>query len=91
MSKHDNSVSQYISFEFFIDQEIVGNLEPLKRQRRWNSENIKVPEQQSSNLTPTTTPKDGFQPAPLRRNFSRSESSVSEEVPKERVGELIFS
>ncbi|KAJ6916899.1 apoptotic chromatin condensation inducer in the nucleus-like [Populus alba x Populus x berolinensis] len=69
----------------FNDQEIVGNSEPLKRQRRWNSENIKVPEQQSSNLTPTTTPKDGFQPAPLRRNFSRSESSVSEEAPKERV------
>ncbi|KAG5241758.1 apoptotic chromatin condensation inducer in the nucleus [Salix suchowensis] len=67
------------------DQETVGNTEPLKRQRRWNSENIKVPEQQSSNLTPSTTPKDGFQPAPLRRNFSRSESSVSDEAPKERV------
>ncbi|KAF9678830.1 hypothetical protein SADUNF_Sadunf07G0076900 [Salix dunnii] len=51
----------------------------------WNSENIKVPEQQSSNLTPSSTPKDGFQPAPLRRNFSRSESSVSDEAPKERV------
>ncbi|KAJ6378188.1 hypothetical protein OIU78_028428 [Salix suchowensis] len=83
--KHENSVSQYISFVLFIDQETVGNTEPLKRQRRWNSENIKVPEQQSSNLTPSTTPKDGFQPAPLRRNFSRSESSVSDEAPKERV------
>ncbi|XP_011021881.1 PREDICTED: apoptotic chromatin condensation inducer in the nucleus-like isoform X1 [Populus euphratica] len=67
------------------DQEAVGNAEPLKRQRRWNSESIKVPEQQSSNLTPTTTPKDGFQPAPLRRNFSRSDSSVGEEAPKERI------
>ncbi|KAJ6918866.1 hypothetical protein NC651_012965 [Populus alba x Populus x berolinensis] len=67
------------------DQEAVGNTEPLKRQRRWNSESIKVPEQQSSNLTPTTTPNDGFQPTPFRRNFSRSESSVSEEAPKERI------
>ncbi|KAF9681924.1 hypothetical protein SADUNF_Sadunf05G0053800 [Salix dunnii] len=67
------------------DQEAVGNTEPLKRQRKWNSESIKVPEQRSSNLTPTTTPKDGFQPTPLRRNFSRSDSSVSEEAPKERV------
>ncbi|CAK7334511.1 unnamed protein product [Dovyalis caffra] len=67
------------------DQETVGSTEPLKRQRRWNSESIKVPEQQSSNLTPTTTPKDGFQPTPLRRNFSRSDSSVSEGAPKERV------
>ncbi|KAJ6397983.1 hypothetical protein OIU77_018904 [Salix suchowensis] len=67
------------------DQEAVGNTEPLKRQRKWNSESIKVPEQRSSNLTPTSTPKDGFQPTPLQRNFSRSDSSVSEEAPKERV------
>jgi apoptotic chromatin condensation inducer in the nucleus len=74
----------------FTDQEAVGNTEPLKRQRRWNSESIKVPEQQSSNLTSTTTPNDGFQPTPLRHNFSRSDSSVSEEAPKERIGELVF-
>ena len=74
----------------FTDQEAVGNTEPLKRQQKWNSESIKVPEQRSYNLTPTSTPKDGFQPTPLRRNFSRSDSSVSEEAPKERIGELIF-
>ncbi|KAG6775441.1 hypothetical protein POTOM_018892 [Populus tomentosa] len=73
------------SLDVLLDQEAVGNTEPLKRQRRWNSESIKVPEQQSSNLTPTTTPNDGFQPTPFRRNFSRSESSVSEEAPKERI------
>uniref|UniRef100_A0A6N2LY53 SAP domain-containing protein n=1 Tax=Salix viminalis TaxID=40686 RepID=A0A6N2LY53_SALVM len=67
------------------DQEAVGNTEPLKRQRKWNSESIKIPEQRSSNLTPTSTPKDGFQLTPSRRNFSRSDSSVSEEAPKERI------
>ncbi|XVE86721.1 hypothetical protein DITRI_Ditri18aG0056500 [Diplodiscus trichospermus] len=66
------------------DQEAVGNNEPSKR-RKWNSDNIKVPEQQGSNLTPTTTPKDTTQPTALKRNFSRSDSTASEETPKERV------
>ncbi|XWS29488.1 hypothetical protein CRYUN_Cryun24cG0033100 [Craigia yunnanensis] len=66
------------------DQEAVGNNEPSKR-RKWNSDNINVPEQQGSNLTPTTTPKDTTQPAALKRNFSRSDSTASEDPPKERV------
>ncbi|XWS44873.1 hypothetical protein CRYUN_Cryun15aG0086900 [Craigia yunnanensis] len=66
------------------DQEAVGNNEPSKR-RKWNSDNIKVPEQQGSNLKPTTTPKDTTQPAALKRNFSRSHSTASEDTPKERV------
>ncbi|XVF17178.1 hypothetical protein REPUB_Repub10bG0097200 [Reevesia pubescens] len=66
------------------DQEAVGNNEPSKR-RKWNSENIKVPEQQGSTLTPTTTPKVTAQPAALKRNFSRSDSTASEDIAKEQV------
>lgn len=63
------------------DQEAGGNNEPVKRQRRWNNENIKVPEVQTSNSTPTTTPNS----IGLKRNFSRSDSTASEDGPKERV------
>ncbi|KAL0698558.1 hypothetical protein Bca4012_054680 [Brassica carinata] len=64
------------------DQEAVGNNEPVKRQRRWNSGSVKVPEAQATNtVTPTTTPTS----TGLKRDFSRSDSSVSENGPKERV------
>ncbi|KAG2240496.1 hypothetical protein Bca52824_090638 [Brassica carinata] len=64
------------------DQEAVGNNVPAKRQRRWNSGNIKVPEAQATNsVAPSTTPSS----AGLKRDFSRSDSSVSEDGPKERV------
>ncbi|OMO56002.1 hypothetical protein CCACVL1_26833 [Corchorus capsularis] len=66
------------------DQEAVVNNEPAKR-RRWNTDNVKVPERQGPNLTPTTTPKETIQPAALRRNFSRSDSTASDDTPKERV------
>ncbi|EOA15353.1 hypothetical protein CARUB_v10004348mg [Capsella rubella] len=63
------------------DQEAVGNNEPAKR-RRWNSESIKIPEAQANNsAAPTTTPRS----TGLKRDFSRSDSSVSEDGPKERV------
>lgn len=73
----------------FTDQELVGNSEPLKRQRRWNSETIKVPEPQTSNLTPSSTPKDAFQ-FPSRRPFTRSDSTLSGDSPKERVGKCLW-
>ncbi|CAH8369411.1 unnamed protein product [Eruca vesicaria subsp. sativa] len=64
------------------DQEAVGNNEPVKRQRRWNSGSVKVPEAQAAkSVTPTTTPRS----TGLKRDFSRSDSSVSEDGPKERV------
>ncbi|CAN6827896.1 unnamed protein product [Brassica oleracea] len=65
------------------DQEAVGNNEPVKRQRRWNSGSVKVPEEQATNslAAPTTTPRS----TGLKRDFSRSDSSVSEDGPKERV------
>ncbi|KAL3524749.1 hypothetical protein ACH5RR_013121 [Cinchona calisaya] len=65
------------------DQQTVGNNDIAKRQRRWNSECLKVPESQSGDVV-STTPKDVLRPA-LKRNFSRSDSTVGEEVPKERV------
>nr|GEV46923.1 apoptotic chromatin condensation inducer in the nucleus-like isoform X1 [Tanacetum cinerariifolium] len=66
------------------DQEAAENSEIIKRQRRWNSEGVKVSEQQSTNHSPSTTPKDAFQTS-AKRPFSRSESTLSQESPKERV------
>ncbi|KAL3527805.1 hypothetical protein ACH5RR_012461 [Cinchona calisaya] len=65
------------------DRPTVGNNDVAKRQRRWNSAGLKVPEPQSVDVV-STTPKNVFQPA-FKRSFSRSDSTVSEEVPKERV------
>lgn len=71
------------NFYLIVDQEAIGNNEPAKRQRRWNSESIKVPEAPATNsATPTTTPRL----TGLKRDFSRSNSSVNEDGPKERVG-----
>ncbi|KAG7987437.1 hypothetical protein I3843_03G134200 [Carya illinoinensis] len=84
-----------------LDDQAAANNEPIKRQRRWNSEGLKVPEPQSTNSTPNTTPKDAFQTTPkdtfqttpkdnfqstgLKRNLSRSDSTNSDSTPKERV------
>ncbi|KAF5769411.1 putative transcription regulator SAP family [Helianthus annuus] len=66
------------------DQEkAVDNNEVVKRQRRWNSENLTVPKQQT-NHSASTTPKDTFQ-NPVKHTFSRSESTKSPDLPKERV------
>ncbi|XP_071724742.1 uncharacterized protein [Rutidosis leptorrhynchoides] len=67
------------------DEKAVGSNEPVKRQRRWNSESLKIPEQQSSNITVGTAPKDSIQSPALKRNFSRSYSTASDEAPKERI------
>ncbi|KAK9111103.1 hypothetical protein Scep_018622 [Stephania cephalantha] len=58
-------------------QEVAGNHEqPPKRQRRWNSENLKIPE---------TKPKETFPPV-SRSTFTRSNSTLSGgDTPKERV------
>ncbi|KAL8193945.1 hypothetical protein R6Q57_026187 [Mikania cordata] len=57
--------------------------ETVKRQRRWNSENLTVPKQ-PTNRSASTTPKEAFQ-SPVKHTFSRSESTKSQELPKERV------
>ncbi|GFY80284.1 SAP domain-containing protein [Actinidia rufa] len=67
-----------------LHDQVVGNNETSKRQRRWNSENLKVPEPQS-NIASSTTPTDMFPSTTLKRNFSRSNSAASEDAPKERV------
>ncbi|KAJ0843646.1 putative transcription regulator SAP family [Helianthus annuus] len=59
------------------------NSETLKRQRKWNSENLEVPKQ-PTNLSTSTTPKDAFQTV-AKPAFSRSESTKSQDLPKERV------
>ncbi|KAF8405963.1 hypothetical protein HHK36_008043 [Tetracentron sinense] len=68
-----------------VNEAAVGDNEPPKRQRRWGSESLKVPELQSSNLSPVATPKDVFQPTISKRNFTRSDSTLSGDEPKERV------
>lgn len=69
------------------DQQTVVNNDSSKRQRKWNSEGLKISEPQSGEVL-STTPKEAFQPA-FKRSFSRSDSSVGEEAPKERVGESV--
>ncbi|XP_010664296.1 uncharacterized protein LOC100248897 isoform X2 [Vitis vinifera] len=68
-----------------FQDEGVGVNETPKRQRRWNNESLKIPEPQSSNLTPSTTPKDSFHASRLKRNLTRSDSTVSGDAPKERI------
>ncbi|KAE8649157.1 apoptotic chromatin condensation inducer in the nucleus [Cucumis sativus] len=67
------------------DQAVVGN-ESVKRQRRWNSENLKIPEpQNAAHHTSTSNSKDIHQSTAPKRNFSRSDSTASEDPSKERV------
>lgn len=70
----------------FTDQ-VVGNNEASKRQRRWHTETLKVPEPQS-NPASSTTPRDPSLSTTMKRSFSRSDSTASDEPPKERVGEF---
>ncbi|XP_008798424.2 apoptotic chromatin condensation inducer in the nucleus-like [Phoenix dactylifera] len=66
------------------DNEAVRINEAIKRQRRWNSESIKFPEQQSSNISTSSILKDALLPA-TKRTFTRSDSTLSGDSPKERV------
>lgn len=66
------------------EQEAASNSEVVKRQRRWNSQGLNIPEQQNIRPSVSTTPKGGFQ-ASIKHNFSRSNSSVRQEELKERV------
>ncbi|XP_019265883.1 PREDICTED: apoptotic chromatin condensation inducer in the nucleus-like isoform X2 [Nicotiana attenuata] len=61
-----------------------GSNDIVKRQRRWNSEDLKIPENKKGDAVASTTPKDFFQPS-FRRSFSRSDSMAKEEPPKECV------
>lgn len=66
------------------DQAVVGN-ESVKRQRRWNSENLKIPEPQNAAHTSTSNSKDIHQSTAPKRNFSRSDSTAGEDPSRERV------
>lgn len=93
-SLHVTSIFMYSLFPLnylencITDQASVGNNEPAKRQRRWNSETVKGLDLQSPTLRPSSTPKD--EPIALKRNLSRSDSSAIDDAPKERVGKLTF-
>ncbi|KAF8411516.1 hypothetical protein HHK36_004068 [Tetracentron sinense] len=78
-----NSIAAPVEKRKLQDQEAVGNNEPPKRQRRWSSESVKIPKLQSSSLTSSTTPKDTFQPNIPKVNFTRSDPTLSGDVPKE--------
>lgn len=66
------------------DAEVVVSNGAPKRHRRWNPDTIKVPEQQSLLPDNSTAPKNNLQP-PLHRTFSRSNSTISVDSPKERI------
>ncbi|XP_030534959.1 apoptotic chromatin condensation inducer in the nucleus [Rhodamnia argentea] len=68
-----------------LDQGGNGSTDPAKRQRRWKSESVKDVELQRSNVTPVTTPRDGAQTPSFRPTFSRTNSAVSDDTPKERT------
>ncbi|CAI9768789.1 unnamed protein product [Fraxinus pennsylvanica] len=68
-----------------IDQRAaVGNNDVLRRQSKWNSGALKVPKLQGGNIVGSIKPMDPFKPV-SKLNFSRFNSRVSEEMPKERV------
>ncbi|XP_022942162.1 apoptotic chromatin condensation inducer in the nucleus-like [Cucurbita moschata] len=68
-----------------LDQVGAGNTESVKRHRRWNAENLKIPEPQNAVHTSTSNSKDILQSTAPKRNFSRSDSTASEDPSKERV------
>ncbi|KAL2503788.1 putative apoptotic chromatin condensation inducer in the nucleus-like [Abeliophyllum distichum] len=66
-------------------QEAADENAPPKRQRRWNGENVKLPVQQSSGVSVTTTPNNLFQAVSEKSNVAASDSSLDEDAPKERI------
>ncbi|KAK8921616.1 hypothetical protein KSP39_PZI020709 [Platanthera zijinensis] len=66
------------------ETETVGNNGAPKRQRRWNTDSIKIPEQQKPHLSISTTPKNIVQPAP-HRSFGRPTSTMGGDSFRERI------
>ncbi|KAI3911544.1 hypothetical protein MKW92_052413 [Papaver armeniacum] len=67
------------------DQEVGKNNEAPKRQRRWNSETLKVPELQTSTLKSSTTHEDAFPSGAPKRNVAKSDSTLTPKGAQERV------
>ncbi|XP_068642673.1 uncharacterized protein [Aristolochia californica] len=64
------------------DKETPVNNEPVKRQRRWNSEALRLSESQNLSQTPLSTPHDTFPP---KLTFNRFNSTNGRDTPKERI------
>uniref|UniRef100_A0A7N0T8U9 SAP domain-containing protein n=1 Tax=Kalanchoe fedtschenkoi TaxID=63787 RepID=A0A7N0T8U9_KALFE len=69
------------------DQQKTGANEPVKRQRRWNTDSAKVTvtEPEVTAAAILTTPKDNISPAAGKRIFLRSDSTNIDDTPNERV------
>ncbi|CAA2994461.1 Hypothetical predicted protein [Olea europaea subsp. europaea] len=74
------SVSDKRRFQAVADENA-----PPKRQRRWNSENVKVPEQQSSGVSVTTTSNSLFLAVSEKPNVAVPDSALEQDAPKERI------
>ncbi|XP_006354026.1 apoptotic chromatin condensation inducer in the nucleus-like isoform X3 [Solanum tuberosum] len=59
-----------------------GSKEPAKRQRKWNTENLNTAEPQNSNIALS---ENLVQTIPVKPIFGRTDSTVSEDAPKERL------
>uniref|UniRef100_A0A6V7QRY9 SAP domain-containing protein n=1 Tax=Ananas comosus var. bracteatus TaxID=296719 RepID=A0A6V7QRY9_ANACO len=65
-------------------EEGAGTNETVKRQRRWNSDNVKVSEGKAPNLSVSNALDEASIPT-IKRTFTRSDSAISEDSPKERI------
>ncbi|CAN4122233.1 unnamed protein product [Withania somnifera] len=65
----------------FQDEDGGGSKEPVKRQRRWNTESLKTAEPQNSSIALS---KKAVQPTPVKPILGRVNSTVGGESPKER-------
>ncbi|KAG5612551.1 hypothetical protein H5410_023832 [Solanum commersonii] len=59
-----------------------GSKEPAKRQRSWNTENLNTAEPQNSSIALS---ENLVQTIPVKPIFGRTDSTVSEDAPKERL------
>ncbi|XP_042395057.1 uncharacterized protein LOC121985578 [Zingiber officinale] len=66
------------------DQEAAASNEVPKRQRRWSSDTVKIPERQSSNLSTSSAPKNTFE-ITSRRTFNKPDLKDAGGSQKERI------
>ncbi|XP_074592371.1 uncharacterized protein LOC141848210 [Curcuma longa] len=66
------------------DQEAAASNEVPKRQRRWSSDTVKLPERQSSNLSTSSAPKNTFE-ITSRRTFNKPDLKAAGGSQKERI------
>lgn len=67
------------------------NKEPRKRQRRWNNESVKIPQEQSSDISLSTTSKAALQTAITIPTIDGSNAAIGRDTTVERVGEFVLS